>query len=65
MKKTYQIPEVKEYTIKTDYQLLAGSPGYGGTTVETSGNLGREFLFDEENLEVKDFEDEYIEEDEF
>ena len=41
MKKIYQNPETKIVKIQTQYQMLAGSPGYGGTTTETSGNLSR------------------------
>ncbi|MBQ8487459.1 MAG: toxin PIN [Prevotella sp.] len=41
MKTMYIKPETKVLKINTGHQLLAGSPGYGGSTSETSGNLSR------------------------
>ena len=41
MKKIYQNPEIKIVKVQTA-QIMAGSPGYGGNTIETSGNLSRE-----------------------
>lgn len=41
MKKTYINPNINIVIIQAS-QILAGSPGYGGTTNETSGNLSRE-----------------------
>ena len=42
MKKTYKNPEIS--VVKLDVApMLAGSPGYGGTTTATSGNLAPEF----------------------
>ena len=41
MKKTYKNPELQVVKIQTQ-QMLAGSPGYGGTTEQTGGNLVRE-----------------------
>ncbi|MBR0037246.1 MAG: hypothetical protein IJP70_06355 [Bacteroidales bacterium] len=38
MKKTYQNPEIKIVMVQTT-QVFAGSPGYGGETEETNGNL--------------------------
>ena len=52
MKKTYQNPEIKVVKIDAAQQMLAGSPGYGGTTTATGGNLsrrGRAALWDEED----------------
>ena len=40
MKKIYQIPATQVVNINGQ-QILAGSPGYGGNTEETSGNLSR------------------------
>lgn len=40
MKKIYKAPEMKIVKVETT-QIMAGSPGYGGNTVETSGNLSR------------------------
>ena len=42
MKKIYQNPEIKIVKVQTA-QMVAASPGYGGSTGETSGNLSREF----------------------
>ncbi|MBR1665555.1 MAG: hypothetical protein IJ699_04945 [Bacteroidaceae bacterium] len=44
MKKTYQNPKINIVKIQAT-QILAGSPGYGGTTDATSGNLSREVSF--------------------
>lgn len=41
MKKIYQNPKITIIKIQTT-QIMAGSPGYGGETTETSGNLSRE-----------------------
>lgn len=41
MKKIYKNPEMKVVKVQMA-QLMAGSPGYGGTTTETSGNLAPE-----------------------
>ena len=41
MKKIYQNPEITVVKVQTS-QMMAGSPGYGGTTNETSGNLAKE-----------------------
>ena len=52
MKKTYQNPVVKVVKIHTAQMLAASEVGYGGSTLETSGNLSRrfrdDFLDDEE-----------------
>ena len=48
MKKTYINPVMQIVKIQQTTQILAGSPGYGGATTETSGNLAPEFIFDEE-----------------
>ena len=42
MKKIYKNPEMKVVKVQMA-QLMAGSPGYGGTTDETSGNLAPEY----------------------
>ena len=42
MKKTYIAPSMEVVKIQTA-QLMAGSPGYGGETTETSGNLAPEY----------------------
>ena len=42
MKKHYKNPEMKVIKVQMA-QLMAGSPGYGGNTTETSGNLAPEF----------------------
>ena len=42
MKKTYQNPEIKIVSVQTT-PILAGSPGYGGSTNETRGNLSRQY----------------------
>ena len=42
MKKTYQNPEMKIVKIQVS-QILAGSPGYGGTTDAIDGNASRRF----------------------
>lgn len=47
MKKTYFIPSLEVVRVQTQ-QMLASSPGYGGTTTATSGNLAPEFDFYEE-----------------
>ena len=48
MKKTYINPTTKVVQLKPA-RLLAGSdPKYQGTTDRTSGNLAREFEFDDE-----------------
>ena len=44
MKKTYINPTMTIVKIQTA-QMLAASPGYGGSTTETSGNLSRESSF--------------------
>jgi len=49
MKKTYINPTMTVVKIQTQHQMLAGSPAYGGTTSETSGNLSRESSFWEED----------------
>lgn len=41
MKKIYQNPKITIIKIQTT-QIMAGSPGYGGDTQATSGNLSRE-----------------------
>ena len=41
MKKIYQNPEIKNVRIQTSHIMVA-SPGYGGSTTESSGNLSRE-----------------------
>lgn len=41
MKKIYQNPKIAIIKIQTT-QIMAGSPGYGGETTETKGNLSRE-----------------------
>ena len=41
MKKTYIIPTLDIVKVHAP-QLMAGSPGYGGTTDATSDNLSRE-----------------------
>ena len=43
MKKTYKNPEMKVVRVQVVAQMLAASPGYGGTTPATSGNLAPEF----------------------
>ena len=49
MKKTYQNPTIKVIKIQATQQMLAGSPTYGGSTNQTSGNLAPEFdIWDEE-----------------
>ena len=49
MKKTYQNPTIKVIKIQATQQMLAGSPTYGGSTDQTSGNLAPEFdIWDEE-----------------
>ena len=50
MKKKYIAPATESIKINA-VTILAGSPGYGGSTTQTSGNLGREFSFDEDNAE--------------
>ena len=40
MKKIYQNPEINVIKIQTS-QMMAGSPGYGGETTQTSGNYGK------------------------
>ena len=47
MKKTYIIPTLEVVRVQTQ-QMLASSPGYGGSTDATSGNLAPEFYFDED-----------------
>ena len=47
MKKIYQIPETHIVKIQTA-QIIASSPGYGGETTATSGNLSREADFFED-----------------
>ena len=42
MKKTYQNPEITIVSVQTT-PILAGSPGYGGTTTATEGNLSRQY----------------------
>ena len=49
MKKTYINPTMTIVKIQTHHQMLAGSPGYGGSTEATSGNLSRESSFWEED----------------
>lgn len=41
MKKIYQIPGIKIVKLHAT-PILAGSPGYGGETKATSGNLSRQ-----------------------
>ena len=41
MKKIYQHPEINVVRVQTA-QMIATSPGYGGSTTETDGNLGRD-----------------------
>lgn len=50
MKKTYQNPEIKIVKVQTA-QIMAASPGYGGSTNETEGNLSRRggSLWDDED----------------
>ena len=43
MKKTYKNPEMKVVRVQVVAQMLAASPGYGGTTPASSGNLAPEF----------------------
>lgn len=52
MKKIYQNPETKIIKVQTA-QMVAASPGYGGYTTETSGNLSRrgESLWDDDESE--------------
>ena len=40
MKKIYQIPKVTIMMVQSS-TILAGSPGYGGTTDKTDNNLSR------------------------
>ena len=40
MKKIYQNPEIKIVKVQTA-QIMVASPGYGGSTTETAGNLSR------------------------
>ena len=40
MKKIYQNPEIKVVNIQTSH-MMVGSPGYGGQTTQTSGNLAK------------------------
>ena len=40
MKKIYQNPEIKVVNIQTSH-MMVGSPGYGGQTNLTSGNLAK------------------------
>lgn len=40
MKKIYQNPEIKVVNIQTSHMMVA-SPGYGGTTNQTSGNFAK------------------------
>ena len=47
MKKKYFAPNMEVVKIQTQ-QMLAASPGYGGTTDATSGNLAPEFEPDNE-----------------
>ena len=42
MKKQYKNPEMKVIKVQMA-QLMAGSPGYGGATDETNGNLAPEY----------------------
>ena len=42
MKKIYQNPKIKIVKVQTA-QMVASSPGYGGNTTESSGNLSRRF----------------------
>lgn len=53
MKKIYQNPEIKVVNIQTSH-MMAGSPGYGGQTTQTSGNFAKGGMFwsdDEEYYE--------------
>ncbi|MBP1541431.1 MAG: hypothetical protein ILA25_04600 [Prevotella sp.] len=54
MKKTYINPEMNIVKIQTA-QMIAASPGYGGNTNATSGNLSRRGDF------FEDDDDEYEE----
>ena len=47
MKKKYIAPATESIKINA-VTILAGSPGYGGSTESTSGNLGRENGLDED-----------------
>lgn len=47
MKKIYQNPQIQIVKLQTA-QIIASSPGYGGTTTATSGNLSREADFYED-----------------
>ena len=42
MKKQYKNPEMKVIKVQMA-QLMAGSPGYGGETTATEGNLAPEY----------------------
>jgi len=54
MKKTYMIPTLQVVKVQSA-KILAGSvPQLGGTTEETSGNLGREAMFSD--FDEPDFE---------
>lgn len=44
MKKIYQNPEIKVVNIQTSH-MMVGSPGYGGTTNQTSGNYAKGGMF--------------------
>lgn len=44
MKKTYKNPTLTVVNVQAA-RLMAGSPGYGGTTTKTSGNFGRQGNF--------------------
>ena len=49
MKKTYQNPQIQLVKLQTA-QIIATSPGYGGSTTSTSGNLSRSFdYYDDED----------------
>ena len=41
-KKIYMIPTLEVVKIQAGQQVLTSSPGYGGATTETSGNMARE-----------------------
>ncbi len=57
MKKIYQNPEIKVVNIQTSH-MMAGSPGYGGQTTQTSGNFAKGGMFwsDEEDEDYYDEE---------
>lgn len=50
MKKIYQIPEITIVMVQPT-QIMAGSPGYGGETTATKGNLSRQNFWDDEEVD--------------